>query len=500
MSEIIADVPTAASSGSSVRRWLSLFVVLTAQLMVVLDTTVVNVALPAVQADFDVSQADLTWVLNGYLVSYGSLLLVAGRLGDLVGRKKVFLAGVATFTAASAGCALADTATTLVAARFVQGVGGALASATAFAILVAEFTAPAERAKAISYYMLVSIGGGSAGLLLGGILTQALDWHWIFAINLPIGVLALVAGILLVSEQPGLGWSRGADLLGAVLVTAALVIGIDAIVQAADAGWASFRTLGLGALALVLLGAFGVREATAADPLLPPRILRLRTLVRASVVRAVVVCGMYGMFFFGALYLQQILSYDAFETGLAFLPQTVTVAVCSMVLTVRLVRRFGPVPVLAGGLVTMIAGLLVLAAAPADASYFPVLFVAFVLSGIGGGTAFMPLTTLAVSEVPPADAGLGSGIVNVTMQISAAIGLAVLGTVATNHTKALVRAGHQQSAALAGGNDLGLLVAAGCVGAGLVLTGLLLRTPPTPDTPKINLLGPRRTDVNVGEL
>lgn len=294
--------------------------------------------------------------------------------------------------------------------------------------------------------MLVSVGGGSAGLLLGGILTQALDWHWIFAVNVPIGLVALLAGVLIVQERPGLGLGRGLDVAGAVLVTAALVAGIDAIVQASDAGWGSARTIGLGGLSLLLFVTFVGREARAANPIVPLRIFRIRSLVGASTVRAVVATGMYGMFFFGTLYLQQVLGYDAFQTGLAFLPQTLTVAVLAFGLTVRLVDRFGVVQVLAAGLVVMSTGLLLLAAAPADAGYLPTLFVAFVHIGLGGGTAFVPLTTIAVSDVPPADAGLASGIVNVSMQISAAVGLAVLGTLATNRTESLLAAGDPPAA------------------------------------------------------
>jgi EmrB/QacA subfamily drug resistance transporter len=478
MSDITFEDPTRAAATR--RRWLALLVVLMAQLMVILDTTVVNVALPAIQTDLGVTQADLTWVLNGYLVSYGSLLLVAGRLGDLFGRRRMFLGGIALFTVASIACALADSVATLVAARFVQGVGGAFASSAVLAIIVAEFVDPVERGRAIGRYMLVSIGGGSLGLLLGGLLIQSLDWHWIFAINIPIGALALVGGVLLLDPQRSEGPRGKVDAVGAALVTVALLAGIDAIVRVADTGWSSPSTLGLGGASLVLLALFAVREARIEDPMVPPRILRLRSLISGSAVRAVLASGMYGFFFFATLHLQRVLGYDPLSTGLAFLPQTIPVAVMALGLSARLVARFGARRVLVSGMVIAVGGLLLLAGAGTDSGYLPWPAIAFVMIGVGMGGAFVPLTTLALSDVPPADAGLASGIVNVTMQISAAIGLAVLGTLAASRTAALGRAGRDPVAALAGGDRLGLLVAAGLVGVGIVLTLLLLRPQRTP--------------------
>ncbi|MDT3446409.1 MULTISPECIES: MFS transporter [unclassified Pseudofrankia] len=467
-----------AAAGAVRRRWLALIVVLMAQLMVMLDTTVVNVALPAIQTDLDVSQADLTWALNGYLISYGSLLLVAGRLGDLIGRRRLFLGGIAVFTAASIACALAGSVPTLVAARFVQGVGGAFASSSVLAIIVAEFVDPAERARAIGRYMLVSIGGGSLGLLLGGILTQTLDWHWIFAINVPIGAVALVGGAVLLDRRPSGdgGQPRGrVDVTGAVLVTVALLAGIYAIVRAADVGWTSATTLGTGALALVLLVLFAVWEARVADPMIPPRVLRQRSLIAGSAVRAVMAAGMYGYFFFGTLYLQQVLGFEAIATGAAFLPQTAVVAVMSLGFATWLTARFGPHRVLIGGMVIMLVGLLLFVGAGIGTAYAPRMLLVTVLIGLGGGGAFVPLTTLALADVPPSDAGLASGIVNVSMQISAAIGLAVFGTVAAGRSEELAKTGHSAAEALVGGNRLGLLVACGCVAAGIVLAAVLLR-------------------------
>jgi len=478
------DPPRARGDGRTAaeradrRRWLALIVVLVAQLMVILDTTVVNVALPSIQADLHVSQADLTWALNGYLISYGSLLLVAGRLGDLIGRRRLFLGGIAVFTVASLACAFATSVPLLVAARFVQGIGGAFASSSVLAIIVAEFVDPRERARAIGRYMLVSIGGGSLGLVLGGVLTQALNWHWIFAINIPIGVAALIGGVILLDRRHASDDGQPAgrvDVVGAVLVTCALVAGIYAIVRAADVGWVSTETLGTGAVALVLLGLFAGWEARVADPMIPPRVLHQRSLLAGSAVRALMASGMFGYFFFGTLFLQQVLGFDAITTGVAFLPQTAPVAVMSLGLASWLMRRFGPYRVLVAGMVVMLAGLLLFAGADAGTPYAPRLLIACVLIGLGGGGAFVPLTTLALADVPPRDAGLASGIVNVSMQISGAVGLAVFGTLAAGRSAALARSGHTAAEALVGGNRLGVGVACGCVAAAVILSAVLMR-------------------------
>jgi EmrB/QacA subfamily drug resistance transporter len=464
------------------RRWIALAVVLTAQVMMVLDTTVVNVALPAIGSDLGFAQADLTWVVNGYLVTYGSFILVAGRLGDLLGRRRVFLVGVAVFTLASAACGLAGDQTVLIVARLVQGVGGALSSAAVLAIIVTEFPKPDDRAKAMSTFMFVNVAGGSLGLLLGGLLVQVLDWHWIFFINVPIGVVVMVMAQRLLDPTPGIGLGDGVDVLGAILVTAAALVGIDGIVLAADDGWLSLHTLGFVAISLVLLGLFFWREATASNPIFPLRMLRIPSLMKASVIQGLMVNGMYAAFFFGALYLEEILHAGTLETGAAFLPQTLTVAVLSLGVTARLMRRFGPRRVLLGGMSVLVVGLLLLATAGASTTYFPTLFVAFVLVGLGAGTAFVPLLTLALSDVPPEDAGLGSGIVNVSLRMSAALGLAVLGSVAASRTHALASGGDTHAAALSGGFQLGFLIAAGCTAVAIVVAALTVRNPPAPAT------------------
>jgi EmrB/QacA subfamily drug resistance transporter len=471
-----SNLPAQTASSSDRRRWIALFVVCLGQLMSVLDTTVVNVALPSIQHDLSFTQSSLTWVINAYLISFGSFLLMAGRLGDLVGRKRVFLAGVLLFTAASAVCGLANSQALLIAARFVQGAGGALSVSVILAIIVTEFPLPVDRAKAMSAYMFVVVSGGSIGLLAGGALTQAISWHWIFFINLPIGLVTVLLGRVLIRENEGLGLKNGVDILGSILVTLALMIGVYAIVEVPTYGWLSAHTVGFGGLALALLAAFVSLESRIANPIMPLRILRLRGLVGSSIVRGFLVTGMFTTFFLGALYLQHVLHYSAVRTGLAFLPMTLTVATLSLAgIPARLVARFGARRVLIPGLLCCVVSLLLLSTAGVGASFFPTVFLAYLLLGLGAGSSFMPLLTIAMADVPPADAGLGSGIVNVSMQVSAALGLAVLGTVATNHTKALTAGGQPLVDALTGGYHLAFTVAAAVVATGVIVAFVLLR-------------------------
>jgi EmrB/QacA subfamily drug resistance transporter len=402
---------------------------------------------------------------------------MAGRLGDLVGRKRVFLAGIVLFTASSALCALAQDQAVLIAARFLQGAGSAASSSVIVAIIVTEFPDPLARARAMSTYVFVAVSGGSIGLLVGGALTQSINWHWIFLINLPIGLVALLLGARLIAENEGIGLRQGVDVLGSVLVTGAMMIGIYAIVGASQHGWASTHTLGFGGTAIALLVGFVLLEARLANPIMPLRILRLRGLMGSSVVRGLATAGIYSSFFMGALYLEHVLGYDPSRTGLAFVPQTLAVAALSIGLTARLTQRFGPRPVLVAGLLSMLAGLTLLAHAGDHATYFPNLFLAFVLLGVGGGASFMPLLTIAMAEVPNRDAGLASGIVNVSMQISAAIGLAALGTISADHTRGLVTQGYSLATSLTGGYALALTIASGCVAAALAAALTILRPP-----------------------
>ena len=456
------------------RRWMALGVVCLAQLMIVLDTTIVNVALPSIQRDLHFTQGNLTWVVNAFLITFGSFLLLAGRLGDLFGRKRVFLTGVAVFTAASALCGLAPSQGWLIAARFIQGVGGALSASVILAIVVTEFPKPIDRARAMSAYVFVAVAGGSLGLLAGGALTQALNWHWIFFVNLPIGVATFLLGDSLIPADRGIGLADGVDWLGSVLVTVSLMTAVYAIVQATSHGWGSPQVLSFGALAIGLMAAFLAVESRIRNPIMPLRILRLRGLIGSSAVRALLVTGMYSTFFLGTLYLEHVLHYSALRTGLAFLPWTVTVGILSLGITARLIARFGSMRVLIPGLVTVAIGLGLLSTAGIHTSFFPTIFFAYVAIGLGIGSSFTPLLTIAMADVPASDAGLGSGITNVSQQVAGALGLAVLGTIATNHSKALEAHGQALASSLVSGYHLAFAIGAASVLVAIVTALIVL--------------------------
>jgi EmrB/QacA subfamily drug resistance transporter len=469
-----------AASVQDRRRWIALGVVCLGQLMMVLDATIVNVALPPIQRDLHFTQAGLTWVIDAYMIAFGSFLLLAGRVGDLIGRKRVFLAGLVIFTTASIVCGIAGDQTVLIAARFVQGLGGAVASSVILALIVTEFPKPAERAIAMSVYTFIVSSGGSIGLLAGGVLTQSINWHWIFFINVPIGILTLALGRRLIDETEGIGIDKGVDVLGSVLVTVATMILVYAIVKASDYGWGSAHTLGVGGAGLALLGAFFVLESRLENPIFPLRILRLRGLTVTSVVRGFLVTGMFSTFFLGALYLEHVRHYGALDTGLAFLPMTLVLGTMSLGITARIMRSVGPLRVLLFGLSSIFVGLLTLSQAGAHSSYWPGLAIPFALLGLGAGSAFLPLMTIAMADVPARDAGLASGIVNASLQISAAIGIAVLGTIAADRTKTLAHGGAATAHALTSGYDLSWLIGAGSVAAGAIVALLWLRRPREP--------------------
>jgi EmrB/QacA subfamily drug resistance transporter len=474
---MIPNTLTIPETTSDRRRWIALVVVCFGQLMIVLDSTIVNVALPSIQRDLHFTQAELTWVVNAYLITYGSFVLLAGRAGDLIGRKKVFLTGVALFTVTSVLCGFAQDPAVLVVGRFLQGTGAALSAGVVIALIVTGFTQPDERAQAMSVFTFTIAGGGSLGLLAGGLLTQWVNWHWIFFINLPIGVATLLVGNALIEENEGIGLRQGVDVWGSILVSAAMALGVYAIVTSASYGWASAHTLGFGAGAVALLAAFVWLEARLENPILPLRILGIRSLTGASAARAMLATGMFTTFFIGALSLQHVRGYSAFGTGLAFLPTTLALAALSLGITARLMRRFGANRILAFGMLMVVTALALLAGASQHDGYFPRLFFAYALLGIGAGSSFMPLTIIAMAEVPNRDAGLASGLSNVTMQITAAIGLAAIGTVSTNHSQVLAAQGLSLAGALNGGYQLGFTIAAVCVAAGLLVVLLILRTP-----------------------
>ena len=462
-------------------RWVALYVLCVGVLMIVLDATVVNVALPSIQTDLGFSQSSLAWVVNAYLIAFGSLLLLAGRLGDLIGRRTVFMTGLIVFTTASLTCGLAQSQEMLVAARFVQGIGGAMTSAVVLGMIVTMFPQPGEQAKAIGVYGFVASAGGSVGLLAGGVLTQAINWHWIFFINVPIGIATGVVALRLLHRDEGIGFGAGADVLGAVLITSALMLGVYTIVKpAAQDGWGATRTLELGAISLALLFAFVVRQARARNPLIPLRIFRSRNVSGANGVQMLMVAGMFGMFFLGALYLQRVLGYDALEIGLAFLPATVVMGVLSLRYSERLIMRFGARTMLFPGLVLIGAGLLLFARVPVHGHYLTDVLPAMLLFGFGIGSSFPALMTLAMSGATPEDAGLASGLVNTSAQVGGALGLAVLATLSATRTSHLIAAGTSTDVALTSGYHLAFLIGAGLMVVAFAIVLLVLRPAPLP--------------------
>ncbi|MCW3003401.1 MAG: drug resistance transporter, EmrB/QacA subfamily [Conexibacter sp.] len=459
-------------------RWVALYVLCIGVLMIVLDATVVNVALPAIQSDLGFSQSSLAWVVNAYLIAFGGLLLLAGRLGDLVGRRSVFLVGLSVFTAASLVCGLAQSEVMLVTARFVQGIGGALTSAVVLGMIVTMFPEPRDQAKAIGVYAFVASAGGAVGLLVGGVLTQSISWHWIFFVNLPIGLATALFAWRRLEKDEGIGFGRGADVPGAILITSSLMLFVYTIVKpAAQDGWGSSQTLLLGTGALALLATFILRQATAANPLMPLRIFRSRNVSGANLIQALSVVGMFGMFFMGALYFQRVLQYDALETGLAFLPVTVLMGGLSVRYSERLVTRFGARTTLVPGLVLILVALLLFARAPVDGSYVVDVLPVMVLLGIGAGLAFPALMTLAMSGATPSDAGLASGLVNTTAQVGGALGLAVLATLSATRTDHLIADGDAHASALLGGYHLAFLIGAGFTAAAIVVAVTVLQAP-----------------------
>jgi EmrB/QacA subfamily drug resistance transporter len=458
------------------QRWLALYVLCLGMLMIVLDATIVNVALPSIQGDLGFSQNDLAWVVNAYLIAFGGLLLLAGRIGDLIGQRRIFLVGLAVFTGASLLCAVAQSQGLLIGARFVQGVGGALTSAVILGMIVTMFPEPQEQARAIGVYTFVAVAGGSIGLLAGGVLTEAINWHWIFFVNLPVGLATALFAIRLVADRPGLGLTAGADLPGAALLTGGLMLAVYTILGVAEEGWGSTQTLALGAVSVALLAAFVARQARVANPLVPLRLFRSRNVAGANLVQALLVVGMFGMFFLGALYMQRILGYDALEVGLAYLPTTVVMGTMSFRFTAQLNLRFGPQATLVPAMVFVVAGLLLLARTPVDATYAIDLLPAMILIGLGAGLGFPSLMTLAMSGATASDSGLASGLVNTSVQVGGAIGLAVLATFATERTDGLLADGESAASALNSGYHLAYLIGAGLVIVAIATAVTVLRS------------------------
>jgi EmrB/QacA subfamily drug resistance transporter len=455
-------------------RWTALYVLCIGMLMIVLDNTVVNVALPSIANDLHFSQSALAWVVNAYLIAFAGLLLLSGRLGDLIGTKRVFSLGLGLFTVSSLLCGLAWNGTVLVAARYLQGVGGAMASAVILAMIFTTFTEPGERAKAMGVFSFTAAAGGSIGLLIGGALTQLLDWHWVFFVNVPIGIVTIVLAQRVLPRGSGIGLREGADAIGAILVTASLMLGVYAVVDIPTPPAHPGRTALQILIACALFAAFVVRQATAKKPLVPLRIFASRNLCASNVIDALVAMGMFGFFFLDALYMRQVLHYDALKTGLAFLPATLMIGFLSLRAAEALAIRFGSRRTLIGGTAVSAAGMLLLTLAPGG-PYYATILPAMLLLGAGMGAAFPPLMTFAMSGASQQDAGVISGVINTTSEVGGAIGLAILATVAAGSTQSALATGATATHAYAAGYQLAFAIATACLVASTVIAIAVLR-------------------------
>jgi EmrB/QacA subfamily drug resistance transporter len=466
-------------------RWIALAVLCIGDLMIVVDTTVVNVALPSIRSDLGFSQTSLAWVVNAYMLTFGGLLLLAGRCGDLFGHRRLFLGGVAAFTLASLLCGVSTTKGMLIGARAVQGIGGAVVSAVAFSLIVVLFTEPGERAKALGVFGFVMSGGGSIGVLAGGVLTDLVGWHWIFLVNLPIGIAVLVAGVPLLPHVEVPGARTRLDAVGAVGITGAMVVAVYAIVNGNSAGWTSGQTLGLLGVAIGIAAAFVAWEARTSAPLVPLAIFRHRNLSVANVVGILWAAAMFAVFFLSALYLQLVLGYSPLQVGLAFLPGNLIMMAFSLGLSARLVMRYGFRFPLALGLGLAGLGLLWFARAPVDGHFLQDVLPAMILVGVGGGLAFNPVLMAATSDVEPQEAGLASGIANTAFMMGGALGLAVLASAAAARTRTLTDAGHAAADALVGGYHVAFVVGAlFAVGAAAIGAAFLRQPAPAEAAPE----------------
>ena len=473
-----ADVVSVTDTPHRDHRWLAFSVLCLGALMIVLDTTIVNVALPSIRAALNFSETSLAWVVNAYILTFGGFLLLGGRLGDLYGQRRVFIIGIVMFTLASLACGLSNSQGLLLVARALQGIGGAVVDAVALSLMMNLFTEPKVRAKAMGVFGFVCAGGGSIGVLLGGLLTGALSWHWIFLVNVPVG--ALVIGLIFkwLPAARGSSLHRHLDLGGAITVTAALLLAVYSVVNGNAAGWTSLHTLGLLALAGLLFAVFLGIEMRAPAPLMPLGLFRLRNLATANVVGMLWAAAMFAWFFLAALYLQLVLGYTPMQVGLAFLPANVIMAAFSVGLSAKLVVRFGYRPPLAAGLGLAAIGLLLFARAPLEGNFVVDVLPGMMLLGVGGGIAFNPVLMAAMNEVAPGESGLASGIVNTAFMLGGALGLAVLASLAGGRTGRLLASDHSQLAALNGGYHAAFLVGACFAALAAAVGALCLRRGP----------------------
>ncbi len=456
-------------------RWIALLILCLGDLMIVLDVTIVGVALPSIRENLGFTETSLAWVVNAYLLTFGGFLLLGGRLGDLYGHRRLFVLGITVFTSASLACGLAGSQAVLVGARAVQGLGGAVVSAVALSLIVTLFTDPGDRAKAMGVFGFVAAGGGTIGVLLGGVLTDVLSWHWIFLVNVPIGIAVAALSLrLLPAGRPPESGTR-LDVAGAVTVTASLMVAVYAIVNANANGWTSAETLGLLALAGAILAVFLVIELRVPSPLVPLGLFRLRNLATSNVVGVLWAAAMFAWFFLSALYLQLVLGYSPLQVGLAFLPANLIMATFSLGLSAKLVMRFGIRKPLAVGLGLAAAGLALFARAPVDGNLFVDVLPSMILLGLGAGMAFNPVLLAAMSDVEQKDAGLASGVVNTAFMMGGALGLAVLASLAASRTDTLLASGDGKLEALTGGYHLAFLAGALFALAAAVIGAVFLR-------------------------
>jgi EmrB/QacA subfamily drug resistance transporter len=457
------------------RRWLALIILCLGTLMIVLDATIVNVALPSIREDLGFSETSLAWVVNAYLLTFGGFLLLSGRLGDLFGHRRLFLIGIVLFTLASLACGLATSQGFLVSARAVQGLGGAVVSAVALSLIMTLFTETGERAKAMGVYGFVASGGGTLGVVAGGVLTDAFSWHWIFLVNIPIGVAVYALSSALLPRDQIAAGDRRVDIAGAVGVTASLMLAVYAIVNGNEVGWLTVRTIGLLAAAGVLLVVFLVIESRVSQPLVPLGLFRHRTLSTANGVAVLLAGAMFAWFFLSALYLQLVLGYSPLEVGLAFLPATLIMGSFSLGLSAKLVMRFGLKPPLVAGMLFMASGLLLFTLVPVDGNFVVDVVPGMVLLGIGAGMGFNPLLLAAMGDVEPTQAGLASGLVNTAFMMGGALGLAILASLSASRSGNLLASGDSRLEALTGGYHAAFLVGALFAVAGAAVGGLLIR-------------------------
>ncbi|AHC47670.1 MFS transporter [Achromobacter xylosoxidans] len=458
------------------QRWWALMVLCLGVLMIVLDTTIVNVALPSIREDLNFTETSLVWVVNAYMLTFGGFLLLGGRLGDLLGHRRMFLAGLVLFTVASLACGLARGQGLLIAARAAQGLGGAVVSAVSLSLIMNLFTEAGERARAMGVYGFVCAGGGSLGVLLGGLLTSKLSWHWIFLVNIPIGVAVYALCLRLLPAARGAAGGGRLDVAGALTVTASLMLAVYAVVNGNEAGWTSAQSLGLLGAAALLMALFLAIEARVAEPLMPLALFRLRNVATANVVGVLWAAGMFAWFFVSALYMQLVLGYDAMQVGLAFLPANLIMAAFSLGLSAKLVMRFGIRGPLATGLLMAALGLALFARAPVDGHFAADVLPGMLLLGLGAGIAFNPMLLAAMSDVEPSQSGLASGVVNTAFMMGGALGLAVLASLAAARTAALAGAGAAPVAALAGGYRATFLAGAVIAAVAAALAAALVRS------------------------